>query len=90
MFDTPFSSLHCCIVYYALQYNNNIFLVYADMTTTEPQGTGRKRGHSDPEGADSEPGKYSYPLVSAALSQPFTNSVDSTMHLCISYHSHPN
>ena len=28
------------------------------MTTTEPQGTGRKRGHSDPEGADSEPGKY--------------------------------
>ena len=34
------------------------------MTTTEPQGTGRKRGHSDPEGADSEPGKCQ--LISAA------------------------
>ena len=36
---------------------STIFLVCTDMTTTEPQGTGRKRGHSDPEGADSEPGK---------------------------------
>jgi hypothetical protein len=51
-----------------------IFLVCADNTTTEPQGTGRKRGHSDPEGADSEPGKCSYTLVSAALSPPFTTS----------------
>ena len=44
------------------------------MTTTEPQGTGRKRGHSDPEGADSEPGKCSYPLVPAALSPHFTDN----------------
>jgi hypothetical protein len=30
-----------------------IFLVCAGNTTTEPQGTGRKRAHGDPEGADS-------------------------------------
>ena len=41
---------------------------FADMTTTEPQGTGRKRGHSDPEGADSEPGKCQ--LISVAHLQP--------------------
>ena len=38
----------------------SVYLICADMTTTEPQGTGRKRGHSDPKGADSEPGKCSY------------------------------
>ena len=53
---------------------STVFFVCTDMTTTEPQGTGRKRGHSDPEGADSEPGKCSYQLVSAALSPPFTDS----------------
>ena len=41
-----------------------IFPICTDITTTEPQGTGRKRGHSDPEGADSEPGKCQ--LISAA------------------------
>ena len=42
------------------------------MTTTEPQGTGRKRGHSDPEGEDSsEPGKCSYQLISVP-SSPLT------------------
>ena len=45
-------------------FYGTIFLTYTDMTTTEPQGTGRKRGHSDPEGADSEPGKCQ--LISAA------------------------
>ena len=40
-----------------------IFLVCTDITTTEPQGTGRKRGCSAPKGADSEPGKCQ--LISA-------------------------
>ena len=59
------------------------------MTTTEPQGTGRKRGHSDPEGTDSEPGtctcKCNYRLVSAALSPPFTNSQFLTQHNIVMY-----
>ena len=51
-----------------------IFLVCTDMTTTEPQGTGRKRGRSDSEGADSEPGKYQ--LINFSSSSPtFTNIV---------------
>ena len=40
-------------------------------STIEAQGTGRKRGHSDRDGVDSEPGKYSicsYHKVSAASS----------------------
>ena len=65
---------------------STIFLVCADITTTEPQGTGRKRGHSDPEGTDSsEPGKCSYPLVSAALSPFFTNSHSFSLGISIHY-----
>jgi hypothetical protein len=56
-----------------------IFLICAGNTTTEPQGNGRKRGHGDGEGADSEPGKCSYPLVLAALSPP-------SLITCLSQH----
>ena len=59
--------------------------VCTDMTTTEPQGTGRKRGHSDPEGADSEPGKCSYPLVPAALSPFFANGHSFSLDISIHY-----
>ena len=67
-------------------FYDTIFFVCADMTTTEPQGTRRKRGHSDPEGADSsEPGKCSYPLVSVALSPPFTNSHSFSLGISVHY-----
>ena len=39
--------------------HQRILVQFADITTTEPQGTGRKLGRSDPEGADSKPGKVS-------------------------------
>jgi hypothetical protein len=80
MFDALFSLddylSHCSTI---------IFFVCAEITTTEPQGTGRKRGRGDGEGADSEPGKCSYPLLSEALSPLFTKShgFSLNMTLCV-------
>jgi hypothetical protein len=53
-----------CIQDDYLSHYNTTFPVCADITTTESQCTGRKRGRSDPEGTDSEPGKCQ--LISVA------------------------
>ena len=58
---TKIWSYMVCSCWHALYIQDYIAICHtaicAGTTTIEPQGTGRKRGHSDPEGADSEPGK---------------------------------
>jgi hypothetical protein len=59
-------------------------LVCADNTTTGPQGTGRKRGRGDGEGADSEPGIHWFQLPYLHL-KSFTNSRSFSLNttLCV-------
>ena len=75
MFNAPFSLL-CDMLLIIICHTAVQFSLYTctDNTTTEPQGTGRKRGRSDPEGVDSsEPGKCQ--LISAVLSPPSLTTI---------------
>ena len=55
MFETPFPSLLYTLAG-KVSVTHQVSPVCTDNTTTEAQGTGRKRGRSDPDGVDSELG----------------------------------